>query len=373
MKKIATCVTAIVLFFATALAAQDIKGTWQGTLHTPNVLRLVLKVSKADNAGLKADLFYNIDQDGTPEPVNTVSLQGTTFKFSYVRYDESYEGKLSADGNSIAGTWEQGLSKIPLVFERATQETEWTIPDPPPPVKMMAADFRPVYEVAAIKPSKPGTPRHSGSASRQLNETGNNTMWMIVWANELMTRQVIGAPDWLNSDNYDITAKMNGEGQPSDAQMKEAISQLLADRYQFKFHMEKRVMPGYELVVANGGPKLTKSESTNDAHGHSGTHGVFFFYNTDMVSLCRALGRNVLDRSVVDHTGVTGRYDFSLKWTPDEFELALSGASAPSATNGDAPPGIFTALQQQLGLKLREGKFPVDVLVIDHVEKPSEN
>lgn len=373
MRRIAPTLISLILFSGSVLFAQDITGTWQGTLHSPNELRLVLKVSKAENASLKADLFYNVDQSGTAEPVNTVSLQGTTFKVSYAKYDESYEGKLSADGKSIAGTWTQMLSKIPLVFERATQETEWTIPDPPPPVKMMAPDFRPVYEVATIKPSKPGTPRHSGAASRQLSETGNNTMWMIVWANELMARQVIGAPEWLNSDRYDITAKMNGEGAPSDVQMKEAISQLLADRYHFKFHMEKRLMPGYELVVANGSPKLTRSESTNDVHGRSSMLGAWVFYNSEMESLCRALGRNIFDRPVVDHTGIAGRYDFTLKWTPDEFELALTGASAPPASNGDAPPGIFAALQQQLGLKLREGKFPVDVLVIDHIEKPSEN
>jgi uncharacterized protein (TIGR03435 family) len=373
MKSIVGGIYAILIFSSVLLPAQDITGTWQGTLHTPNVLRLVLKVSTTERGGLKANLFYDSDHSGTAELVSTVSLQGTTFKFSYMKYLESYEGKLSADGKSIAGTWTQGMSQTPLVFERATQETEWTIPGPPSPVKMMAPDFRPVYEVASIRPSRPGTPRHSGSASRQLNETGNNTLWMILWAKELMTRQVIGVPEWLNSERYDITAKMNGEGQPSDVQMKEAISQLLADRYKFKFHMEKRVMLSYELIVANGGPKLTKSESTNDVHSNSGMPGAYAFFNTDMKSMCRGIGRNVLDRPVVDHTGLTGRYDFSMKWTPDEFELALRGVSAPPATEGDAPPGFFTALQQQLGLKLREGKFPVDVLVIDHIEKPSEN
>ncbi len=373
MKRIVLCILAFVTLPGTVLCAQDVTGTWQGTLHAQHKdLRTVVKISKADAGALKLTM-YSIDQGGQPIPATTTTFQDKVLKCSIDRIDGSYEGKLSADGKSISGTWAQGLSKIPLVLERATRETEWAIPDPPPPVKMMAPDFRPVYEVATIKPSRPGGPRHSGAASRTLSVEGRNTMWMIIWANELMTRQVIGAPEWLNTVDYDIAAKMNGEGNPSDAQMKEAINQLLADRYHLKLHMEKRVMPAYELVLLNGSPNLTKSDATNDVHGRSSMPGVWIFYNTDMISLCRALGRNILDRPVVDHTGITGRFDFTLKWTPDEFELALTGASAPPAAAGDAPPGIFTALQQQLGLKLREGKFPVDVLIIDHIDRPSEN
>jgi hypothetical protein len=138
--------------------AQDITGTWQGTLHAGQDLRIVVKISKADAGGYKVD-FYSIDQGGQPIPVDKTTLDGTTVKMAVKLIGGTYEGKLSADGKSIVGNWTQGPNPLALNFARATPETEWSIPTPPPPIPPMAADANPSFDVATIKPSKPDDQR----------------------------------------------------------------------------------------------------------------------------------------------------------------------------------------------------------------------
>ncbi len=145
------------------------------------------------------------------------------------------------------------------------------------------------------------------------------------------------------------------------------LQNLLASRFDLTIHREKRELSIYAITVAKGGPRLTKSPSgsnglpTQSGHG-TGGEGIRRFTNNSMSDF--ALGMQaLLDKPIVDETGLTGRYDFVLKWTPDE-----SNTNDPNA-----PPGIFTAVQEQLGLKLEPTKGPTDVLVIDHIERPSEN
>ena len=133
---------------------QNIADTWQGTLHAGKDLRTVVKISKADGSGYKA-VFYSIDQGGSPLPVTKITLEGTTVKMSLTAIGGTYEGKLSADGKTITGNWSQGPTPLPLNLTRATPETEWTIPPPPPKMPPMDANASPTFEVATIKPSKP--------------------------------------------------------------------------------------------------------------------------------------------------------------------------------------------------------------------------
>ena len=149
---------AVTALLATAAFAQNIAGTWQGTLQTPQrTLRLVMKVTRADDESIKA-MFYSIDQNGPGIAGSAASLQGTTFKATIPAIGGSYEGKLSADGTTINGTFTQG-APLPLNLVKATPSTEWAIPEPPPPPRVMAADAKPVFEVATIKPSNPNSPR----------------------------------------------------------------------------------------------------------------------------------------------------------------------------------------------------------------------
>ncbi len=366
--------TVLGLFCIATLLAQDLTGTWQGTLKAERDLRIVLKISKGDNGALKA-VLHSIDQGGQGIPASSISLQGSTVKMSVEAIDGKYEGKLSEDATLITGTWTQG-NPLPLILKRATPETEWTIPEPPPRPKPMPADAQPVFEVATIKPSKPDTPgkafRMNGREFTTLNTTVND---LIKFAFGIHVRQIIGGPAWLETEKYDLLGTPDVEGQPNHDQVRNMLQKLLADRFKLVFHREKKELSVYAIVIAKGGPKLTKSESD------STLPGLFFrglgnlpARNATIGEFAGVMQSVVLDKPVVDQTGLSGRFDFTLKWTPDEFQFADLGGRPPApADTPDAPPDLFTAMQQQLGLKLESTKAPADVIVIDHIEKPSEN
>src|SRR5579862_5712668 len=136
MKNFMLGIISFVLLSGVALFAQDVSGSWQGTLHAQSDLRVVLKIAKAEGGVQKATMF-SIDQ-GAAGIAATVTLQGSTVKISVPAIGGSYEGKLDADGATIVGTWTQGDKPLPLNLKRATSETAWVIPEPPPPMKPMA-------------------------------------------------------------------------------------------------------------------------------------------------------------------------------------------------------------------------------------------
>lgn len=365
---------------AQAPAAQGgISGTWQGTLHIPNgqSLRTVLKIEKGDKGALKAT-FYSIDQGGRGIPVSSVSFDGSTLKYGIEFADLTYTGKLSSDGNSISGSSTQGGNSLPLVFERATPETEWTIPAPPPQLPPMAADAHPAFEVATIKPTKPDEQRTfliwRGDQMQVANFSLND---LIKFACDLQDKQIVGAPDWMNTDKFDIEAKPDTPGQPSGPQLKEMVQKLLADRFALKFHNDQREMNAYVLTVGKDGPKM--KQNTDNPNGLPGLFfgpiGTLHVMNATMQNFTSLMQSTVLDRPVVDKTGLTGRWDFTLKWTPDESQFTSVGwkVPAPAADGADAPPPLFTAMQEQLDMKLEAQKTQVPVLVIDHIDHPSPN
>ena len=140
---------------APAKSDKGIVGDWQGTLHAPQKdLRTIVQITQAKPGELKV-VLRSIDQGGQPIPASSASFDGGVFKFAIEMIEGNYEGKMSADGKSIAGSWTQGGNPTPLVLERATPETAWAIPAPPPKIPPMAADANPSFEVATIKPSKP--------------------------------------------------------------------------------------------------------------------------------------------------------------------------------------------------------------------------
>lgn len=365
---------------AQAQAAQKtgIDDTWQGTLHAPQKdLRIVTKITKTDAGALKI-VTYSIDQGGQAIPASSASFQGGELKFTIEMIDGSYEGKMSADGKSIAGTWTQGPNPLPLVYERATPETEWAIPEPPKPQPPMAADANPSFEVATIKPSKPDEPgkaflMHPDGQFTTVNTTMND---LIKFAYDVQEKQIIGGPDWLSSQKFDIAGKPDAPGRPNSNQLKVMVQKLLADRFQLKFHRDNKELSAYVLTVAKSGNKMKKSEG--DPNGLPGLFfrqlGVLTVQNATMADFTGLMQAAVLDRPVVDQTGLQGRWDFILKWTPDESQFGGMGIKVPPPTDAaDAPPPLFTAIQEQIGLKLEAGKAPVEVLVLDHVEQPSAN
>jgi len=166
------------------------------------------------------------------------------------------------------------------------------------------------------------------------------------------------------------------EGTPNQKQIKIMIQKLLADRFQLKFHREKRELSVYAIQVGKNGVKLTQSQG--DPKGLPGLSfgglGKMNAFNATMMDFASLLQTAVLDRPVVDQSGLDGHYDFQLNWTPDETQFAGMGVKVPPPSDKpDAPPDLGTAMLDQLGLKLATTKAPVEVLVIDKVEKPSAN
>jgi uncharacterized protein (TIGR03435 family) len=367
-----------------ALLAQNITGTWQGTLKVngPNGsvdLRTVMKISRADNESLKG-VFYSIDQGATPINTTSITLKGSAVKVSITALNGTFEGTLSGDGNTISGKWTQGGPALPLNLVRATDETAWTTPEPPPPPLTMPASAKPEFTVATIKPSSPDAPRGGyGFRGQDVTTTNVTVNWMIKLAYNVHARQIEGGPAWLESAKYDTVGRPDTPGQPSRDQMKLMIQKLLADRFQLKFHTEKKELPVYAIVVLKTGAKITVSAADPNAFpgiGFGQGPGVLSLTgrNATLDQMVNALQSNVLDKPVVNQTGLTGRYDFALKFTPDATQIANFGAGAPgNATDLDAPPDIFAAFQQQLGLKLESTKAAVDVMVIEKIELPSDN
>jgi uncharacterized protein (TIGR03435 family) len=373
MKKLVLRIIALSVLSGGALLAQDITGTWQGTLQAPKQeLRTVIKIAKADGGGLKATM-YSIDQGGQGF-AGTVTLQGSTVKISAPAIQGFYEGKL--DGDALTGTWTQGLvaAPLPLTLSHATSDRAWEIPEPAVRPSAMPADADPVFEVATIKPNTSGVlAKKVGISGRQISTTNTSVSYLITYAYGIQAKQITGGPAWLESEKYDVTGKPEGEGQPSPNQWKAMIQKLLADRFQLTFHRDKKELSVYVIVVARNGPKLTRSEGNLNGGPSLLFKGASLpGKNATVGDLAGVMERTVLDRPVVDQTGLAGRFDFNLIWTPDETQFGGARVRPPAGL-ATAPPDLFAAMQEQLGLKLQASKAPVDVIVIDKVSKPSEN
>jgi uncharacterized protein (TIGR03435 family) len=380
MERLLSRMIALTALSGGALFGQNITGNWQGALKAgAQELRIVIKISLDDDK-LKA-VSYSIDQGGAPIPVSAITRDGSTIKMTIAAIGGSYEGRLSSDGNTIMGTWTQG-APMPLNLTRATPETAWTIPEPPPPPKPMPADAKPGFEVATVKPSDPNRPGKLFTLRGQDVVTINTTLNdLISMAYGLHAKQITGAPAWLDSEKYDLTVRPDVPGQPNTAQLTMIIQKLVEDRFQLKFHREKKELAVYAIVVGKTGePKFKRSEADPNSlpglffQGAGPGGGLSFnVRNATIAEVAGVLQGSVLDKPVVDQTGLSGKYDFTVKFTPDATQMTGFGPRPPEVDNPDAPPDIFAAFEQQLGLKLGGAKASVDVLVIDKVEKPSAN
>jgi uncharacterized protein (TIGR03435 family) len=373
-KKMLVRLVAVLVALSGALAlaqGQNITGQWQGTLNAGRELRTVIVISNADGGGLRA-LFYSIDQ--STQGINAVAtLQGTTVRFSIAPAGVTYEGTLSADGKTITGTFTQNGKPLPLTLTRPTPETAWALPQPPKP---MATDKPAAFEVATIKPSIPDRPGKLFTIKgRQVITINTTTNDLITFAYGIHARQIVGGAPWMESDKFDVTGQPEGDGLPSTNQLREMIQKMLTDRFTLTFHRDKRELPAYAILVGNAGSKMTKNESNP-----SGLPGLFFkglgvmvVTNATMADFAGTMQGAVLDRPVVDRTGLSGRFDFTLQWTPDESQFAGMGVRVPPPSPDAQLPTLFTAMQEQLGLRLDSTRAPVEVFVIDKVERPSEN
>jgi len=261
------------------------------------------------------------------------------------------------------------------------------------------------YEVATIKPSKPGSGPGGYSFPSGGFRAANLTLQSLVGAAyNIRDDQISGAPKWLNSDRYDVEAKMDGSA-AADLQKLSRDEQnvarqlmlqaLLADRLMLTIHRETKELSVYLLVIAKNGPKLQEARPGDTyADGIKGRDGspleagntrttggrgarILTAHAVPIATLTQML-LAYLGRPVLDKTGLAGKYDFTLTWGPDDNRPpslaggASSDGSSSVASDSNGPP-LLTALQEQLGLKLESGKGPLEVIVIDHIERPSGN
>jgi bla regulator protein blaR1 len=253
------------------------------------------------------------------------------------------------------------------------------------------------FDVASIKPSS-GDDNHrliQVLPGGGLRTSGTPAKFLVTFAYDVRDFQVFSGPGWINTDGFDILAKSEraagSEGAPddprqmTDAQMKTAQEQLreklqalLADRFQLTVHRETKEQPVYVLVVGKSGSKLQESDAKQSdrrmmmGRGRINGNGVPLEMLTNVLS-------NQLGRPVIDRTGLKGHFNIKLEWTPDPGQaggpfggLPPPGVEAPPPPDPNGP-SLFTAVQEQLGLRLESQKGPVDVIVIDRMERPSEN
>ena len=190
-----------------------------------------------------------------------------------------------------------------------------------------------------------------------------------------------GLPHWADSTRFDINAKVSDPGinvlKLPDEQFHAMMVAFLTDRFHLRAHIETKTLPVYDLVIAKSGIRFKENvavPSSGEDSAHPNTKpGTVLVNNNHLTAVgvpISNLATNLafqVERNVIDKTGLTGNYDIDLKWTPHELEGKTDGLTDNNA------PDLFTALQEQLGLKLEPSKGPVDALVIDHVEMPTEN
>jgi len=234
------------------------------------------------------------------------------------------------------------------------------------------------FEVATIKPVPSDT-----KAGRFITMQGPHRFvgkdytlkLLIAAAYSLNPRTISGGPAWIESEHYDILAITPGDLRPNHDEQMAMLRKLLTERFQLTFHREQKELSLYALEVVKSGPKLKQSVSPpEDPPALLCTvypqRIVLPARNATMGDLSLLMQRAILDRPVVDKTGLSGRYDFDLEWAPDETQFGGEIPPAPA----DAPTApLFSAIQQQLGLRLEASRGPVDALVVDKAERPSEN
>lgn len=228
---------------------------------------------------------------------------------------------------------------------------------------VLALSQTPRFDVVSIKPSTGGAGFSGENTEHGRLTVSNDTVKeLIQLAFGVKDFQIIGGPGWLGTATYDIVATTGTADDLTDERLAPLLQSLLEDRLGLKFHRETKESTVYSLVVAKGGPKMTLDTSEGESSSHTNSKSGRTTMVVSKVTAAKLAFRleRYVGRRVIDHTGLTAAYDFTLTWSQDQ-------SADPTG------PSIFTALQEQLGLKLDSAKGKVDMIVIDGVEKPSAN
>jgi uncharacterized protein (TIGR03435 family) len=262
------------------------------------------------------------------------------------------------------------------------------------PVRAQSPDAPPLsFDVASVKVSH-GTPNlHFTATPGALHVTSITIKDLIDVAYEIKEIQLVGAPDWVNTERYDIDTKLDESVAQEEAKLPAAqqatrlhlrLQSLLADRFKLKISHASKDLPIFAIVLAKGGPKFSAASPTPPVAGSKdpqappgrmaqgpmpGGQWLLMMNGAPMSQFLLAFGgrSETAGHFVVDETGLTGTYTFNLHWTP------ANPTALPTESSDPADVSFFTALQEQLGLKVESRKGPVPVIAIDHIERPTEN
>jgi len=237
----------------------------------------------------------------------------------------------------------------------------------------MPAEAHPIADVATIKMSDPNAHGYGFRLGGGRIQAFNTTLLdMMKWAYGVQTSQIQGLPEWARTQKWDVEAAPNLPGMPNKAQAQGMMQTLLVERFRLATHNEKKLLPVYVMERGKDPLKLTKStiERPVPAIGFA-EPGKLIARNATSRELANVLQERLLDRPVIDKVQLTERSDFTLDFQPDASQYDGLWASLPPRQ--PAKPDLYTAIQEQLGMRLVSSKEEVDVLAIDKVEKPSEN
>lgn len=366
-------VAGLLLVLCATLQAQSILGTWQGKLPVAENSRIILKFTKAEDGGLHG-VFYRIDQYADSLPLSSVSFVAPDVAVAFDVLSVSYRGKLSADGKSITGVWTQANQTFPLTFSLTAPENVWKR-EGAVALAPMSATADPAFEVATVKPSAPNATQEQIHASTRHFEHKNATVAdMIEFVYKVKLRQIEGGPAWIDETRFDVAGEPDVEGQPSPDQFRLMEQKLLAERFQLKVHSIQKVFPVYAIKVEKNPPKLSRRDPAEMQHdgiitrpGEDGQMRAQFIYTT-MPEFANLLMNFIKDRHIVDETGLSGPFDFTVSVPM----AAVQGGPGVGLDDNDKAVAFFQALEP-LGLKLVAKKATLDVVVVDRLERPSAN
>ena len=367
-KRASVFTAGVMMALASALDAQAILGTWQGTAPLGGPQRIVVKITKTEEDSLRGTLTL-VDRNATANPIPSVKYTAPDLTLELGNI--SYHGKLNADGKSIEGTWALGTQTSPVTLDLTTPETVWTYAGPAP-LPPMAATADPAFEVATIKPSPPaGGGVMFTLRARKFQAKNCSAKELIKIAYNVRGRQVIGGPGWIEDTKFDVEAEPDIPGVPSEEQTRTMVRKLVEERFGLKAHMEQREFQVYAMVVDKNSAKLVKSDATaNDSmnvYSKQGADGdiALQFVNTSMVDFAGLMMNFIQTHQIVDETGLTGMYDFTISFP--------ASALRPPQGPEDVPDPAFVQAIQPLGLKFVLKKQPLKVVLVDHLDSPSAN
>jgi uncharacterized protein (TIGR03435 family) len=365
------------IFAATgSVQAQTIAGTWQGSLpiyvggqgsaYNNGQPRVAFTIEKSADGAFRGEIAF-IDR-GATTPLSSVTFAAPEASFAESGAGFTFRGKLSADGKSIAGTWTQGNQSFPLTLKLATADTLW-VREGPAPLKPMAADADPAYEVATIKPAT-ADEQHPifDLRTRRFNATGTSAKELIKIAWNVRGRQVIGGPAWIEEKKYDIAAEPDTAGLPSEEQSRTMVRKLLAERFNLAAHTGQQVYPVLALTLDTKAPRPVPADPNFIGSGgmsgrRDGDEIVLQFSGTTIPQMLAFVMNTFQDRQLVDETGLTGIYNITLR-------IAIP---SPGPVSSDDIGAALIEAAEHAGFKFIAKKEAIPIVIIDHIDPPTPN